>query len=198
MRRLDNYPRPVSDPESLGLPDVADDDYIAFEESRAESPREADGPDPAPLPGRAPMAIDRYGVTPEEGRLGESLEYKLAREDPVEGGAALASPAPSATADRGADDVAGDNVEMGNDEVDRPDRDAGLAEDTPLEADDSPISLYDRPGAIPDAGRPIGRLVEPDEGVHEDRERDMVAWDAGPDGGGPTAEETAIHETSEP
>jgi hypothetical protein len=26
----------------------------------------------------------------------------------------------------------------------------------------------------------------------------MVAWDAGPDGGGPTAEEMAIHEVSEP
>jgi hypothetical protein len=198
MRRLDNYPRPVSDPESLGLPDVADDDYIAFEESRAESPREADGPDPAPLPGRAPMAIDRYGVTPEEGRLGESLEYKLAREEPVEEGAGLASPAASATTNPAADTVRGDNVDLGSDRVDRPDRDAGLAEDPSADADDSPVSVYDRPGAIPDAGRPIGRLVEPDEGVHEDREPDMVAWDAGPDGGGPTAEEMAIHEVPEP
>ncbi|HEV7899357.1 MAG TPA: DUF5709 domain-containing protein [Planosporangium sp.] len=197
MRRLDNYPEPVSDPESLGLPDVADDDHIAFEESRAESPREADGPDPAPLPGRAPMAIDRYGVTPEEARIGESLDYKLAREEPVEAGAGLASPAAGATANPAADNVRGDNVDLGNDEVDRPDEDAGLAEEPPLDADDSPVSLYDRPGAVPDAGRPVGRLVEPDEGVHEDREKDAVAWDAGPDGGGPTAEEMAIHEVLE-
>jgi hypothetical protein len=196
MRRLDNYPQPVSDPESEGLPDVADDDHIAFEESRAESPREADGPDPAPLPGRTPMAIDLYGVTPEEGRLGESLEYKLAREEPLEEGAGLASPAVSAQANQ-VDDLPGDNVELGNDQVDRPDADAGLAEDPSADPDDSPVSIYDRPGAIPDAGRPVGRLVEPDEGVHEDREKDMVAWDAGPDGGGPTAEEMAIHEVLE-
>jgi hypothetical protein len=196
MRRLDNYPEPVSDPESLGLPEVADDDHIAFEESRAESPREADGPDPAPLPGRAPMAVDLYGVTPEEGRLGESLEYKLAREEPLGEGAGLASPAESAQAEL-VDDQRGDNVDLGSDEVDRPDQDAGLAQEPPLDADDSPVSMYDRPGAVPDAGRPIGRLVEPDEGVHEDREKDMVAWDAGPDGGGPTAEEMAIHEVTE-
>ncbi|MGC9665635.1 DUF5709 domain-containing protein [Planosporangium sp. 12N6] len=196
MRRLDNYPEPVSDPESEGLPDVVDDDHIAMEESRAESPREADGPDPAPLPGRAPMAIDRYGVTPEEARIGESLDYKLAREEPPEEGAGLASPTASAQADL-VDNLPGDNVDLDNDEVDRPDPDAGLADDAPLEPDDSPVSLYDRPGAIPDAGRPIGRLVEPDEGAHEDREKDAVAWDAGPDGGGPTAEEMAIHEVPE-
>jgi hypothetical protein len=196
MRRLDNYPEPVSDPESLGLPEVADDDHIAFEESRAESPREADGPDPAPLPGRAPMAIDRYGVTPEEARVGESLDYKLSREEPTEEGAGLASPSGTAQANP-VDDLPGDNVDIGSDQVDRPGPDAGLAEDTPLESDDSPISLYDRPGVIPDAGRPIGRLVEPDEGVHEDRDKEMIAWDAGPDGGGPTAEEMAIHEEPE-
>jgi hypothetical protein len=192
VRLLDNYPEPISDPESLGLPDVADDDHIAFEESRAESPREADGPDPAPLPGRAPMAIDRYGVTPEEGRLGSSLEYKLAREEPIESGGELAPPAnPS---ENPVDGLPGDNVDLANDEVDRPGEEAGLADESPVEPDDSPVSMYDRPGVVPDMIRPIGRLVEPDEGVHEDKIKEAVAWDAGPDGGGPTAEEMAIHQ----
>jgi len=38
-----------------------------------------------------------------------------------------------------------------------------------------------------------GRLVEDDEGFGEDVEADSVAWDAGVDGGGASAEEAAIH-----
>lgn len=195
MPRLDNYPEPVSDPEAEGLPDIADDDHNASDESRADSPREADGPDPVALPGRTPMAVDRYGVTPEEARIGESLDYKLAQEEPLEEGGERASPSATAQSNL-VDNLPGDNVDLGNDAVDLPGEDVGLAEDAPLEPDDSPVSLYDRPGVIPGTRRPVGRLVQPDEGAHEDREKDAVAWDAGPDGGGPTAEEMAIHEIS--
>ena len=38
-----------------------------------------------------------------------------------------------------------------------------------------------------------GRLVAPDEGAHEDTERDVVATDVGIDGAGATAEEAAVH-----
>jgi hypothetical protein len=38
-----------------------------------------------------------------------------------------------------------------------------------------------------------GRLVAPDEGSHEDQEKDSVAWDVGIDGAGATAEEAAMH-----
>jgi hypothetical protein len=38
-----------------------------------------------------------------------------------------------------------------------------------------------------------GRLVAEDEGAHPDDEADLVARDAGIDGGGATAEEAAIH-----
>ena len=38
-----------------------------------------------------------------------------------------------------------------------------------------------------------GRLVEPDEGAHEDAEKDMVASDVGIDGGAASAEEAAMH-----
>jgi hypothetical protein len=42
-----------------------------------------------------------------------------------------------------------------------------------------------------------GRLVSDDEGAHADAEADLVAYDAGTDGGGATAEEAAVHEVDE-
>lgn len=41
--------------------------------------------------------------------------------------------------------------------------------------------------------RRAGRLVEPDEGVRDDVESDMIATDVGIDGAGASAEEAAIH-----
>lgn len=38
-----------------------------------------------------------------------------------------------------------------------------------------------------------GRLVEPDEGAHEDEEKDLVARDVGIDGAAASAEEAAMH-----
>ncbi|MGY0021817.1 DUF5709 domain-containing protein [Streptomyces sp. cg35] len=38
-----------------------------------------------------------------------------------------------------------------------------------------------------------GRLVAPDEGAHEDAEKDMLAEDVGLDGGAASAEEAAVH-----
>lgn len=38
-----------------------------------------------------------------------------------------------------------------------------------------------------------GRLVAPDEGAHEDAEKDMLAEDVGVDGGAASAEEAAVH-----
>ena len=42
-------------------------------------------------------------------------------------------------------------------------------------------------------GERSGRLVAPDEGAHEDSERDALATDVGIDGAGATAEEAAMH-----
>lgn len=42
-----------------------------------------------------------------------------------------------------------------------------------------------------------GRLVAPDEGAHEDTEKDMVASDVGIDGGAASAEEAAMHVVDE-
>ncbi|HEY0700529.1 MAG TPA: hypothetical protein VGD43_22330, partial [Micromonospora sp.] len=78
--RDDDYPTPVSDPEADGLPGTADDDSTANDD--VETGREADGPDPAELPGNrsGTVAVDHFGDTAEEQLDGESLDYKIARE----------------------------------------------------------------------------------------------------------------------
>ncbi|MEU3187870.1 DUF5709 domain-containing protein [Streptomyces sp. NPDC006923] len=43
-----------------------------------------------------------------------------------------------------------------------------------------------------------GRLVAPDEGAHEDREKDMIASDVGIDGAAASAEEAAVHLIPDP
>ena len=187
--RQDDFPHPVSDPEAEGLPDTADDDSTAFDD--VWSPRIADGPDPAPLPADDPQAVGHYGTTPDEGRAGESLDMKVARE---EADLALAeaderpdtTPSPVSVETFDAEPL--DTV------TDRVDPETWLDLSNPVvEAHaESPVSLYDT------GERPIGRLVEPDEGAHEDAEPDLVAWDAGAAGGGPTAEESAMHEELPP
>ena len=42
-----------------------------------------------------------------------------------------------------------------------------------------------------------GRLVQPDEGVRTDAEKDLVATDVGIDGAGASAEEAAVHVVDE-
>ena len=161
MSRPDEYPYPVSDPESEGLPGTADPDSTA--DPGPEDPRVADGPEPAALPADRPQGVDRWGTTAAEAVAGEPLDYKLAREEPEAG--------PGATA-----------------------RDARTAhprdfEEEPIVADpDSAVSAYDE-----QPPPRVGRLVEPDEGGLVDREKDAIARDAGPAGGGPSAEEAAMH-----
>jgi hypothetical protein len=188
--REDNFPELVSDPEADGLPGTADDDSTAYDD--VESPRVADGPDPAPLPGEVPLAVDRFGTTPEDARLGESVDYKLAREVPDE--ESDDDEADGETAARDDEDVTPFDAE-----TDQPDLDAGLFDAaSPVADGDSEVSVYDVPDAVPEVGTPIGRLVEPDEGAHSDDEPDAVAYDAGAAGGGPSAEELAMHEIPEP
>jgi hypothetical protein len=171
----DNFPHPVSEPEATGLPGTADDDTNAWDD--VDSPRVADGPDPGLLPGDrddGPLAVDRYGTTPEEARVGESVEQKLRRE------------VPDTTAPEG---LPGEPLDETTDIVDE---ETALDEQDPVDPHlDSPVSMYDT--GIGGAVARVGRLVEPDEGITADEEKDAVARDAGAAGGGPSAEELAIH-----
>jgi hypothetical protein len=63
-------------------------------------------------------------------------------------------------------------------------------------ADDGIGDLPDGQGEPRDAevgADRAGRLVAPDEGAHEDAEKDMIADDVGIDGGAASAEEAAVH-----
>jgi hypothetical protein len=189
----DKYPHPLSDPEAMGIPAVADDDSSARDE--VETGREADGPDPAAIPldrDDRPEGIDRYGNTPEEQREGESLDDKLTREradpsmrDPGERRDTTPSPIEAEAFD----------PDPLTEDTDRVDDETPLDDTGPVDPRaDSPVSLYDTEAAEGS----VGRLVEPDEGVRQDTEKTSIATDAGPAGGAPTAEEAAIHEVEEP
>ena len=191
--RTDNYPNPVSDPESAGLPGVADDDSTAWDE--VETGREADGPDPAQLPldrDDRPLAVDHFGTTPEEAREGESLDLKLDREvpDPAlqDAGARTDTVASPIAAESFDPDAVGERL-------DTVDQDTALDE-APVEPNlSSPVSMYDT--GIGGGDGTVGRIVEPDQGFGEDTETDAIAYDAGAAGGGASAEELALHEIPE-
>jgi hypothetical protein len=192
--REDEFPHPVSDPEAQGLPGTADDDSSAWDD--VDSPRVADGPEPGILPLEredGPLAIDRFGTTPEEARVGESLDQKLDREvpDPALSGAGPRPdtvPSPIAV-----EEFDPEPIGTGLDAVDDG---TALEDQDPVDPRlDSAVSMYDTGVGAGDGT--VGRLVEPDEGLTADTERDAVATDVGASGGGATAEELAMHQLPE-
>jgi hypothetical protein len=116
----------------------------------------------------------RFGTTGEEQAEGESLDELLAEEEP------------DVTADAGQDEEVDDE----------PADDTGLDENA-TEEDVRRYSLDD--GADPRAGR----LVPEDEVSYDTDDAalaardDLVAYDAGIDSGGATAEEAAVHEVDD-
>ncbi|AUH39831.1 DUF5709 domain-containing protein [Streptomyces sp. CMB-StM0423] len=78
--------------------------------------------------------------------------------------------------------------------------DERLAEEIPdppvLPDDDGLGDAPDTDGELIDdevGDRRAGRLVAPDEGAHDDEEKDMIASDAGINGAAASAEEAAVH-----
>jgi hypothetical protein len=181
--RDNDYPTEVSDPAASGLPETADDDSNAYDS--VESSRWADGPDPAALPGVGPGGSNRYGDTAEEARAGESLDYRLRQEEPDVG---AEDPIPP---DRDPIDETIDSSAQRN-------FDADVWGPSPTSDPHSQISLYDDGQLDGDNPEPVGRLVAPDNGSGFDDEPDSVAYDAGAAGGGATAEELAMHQTTDP
>ncbi|MEV6349854.1 DUF5709 domain-containing protein [Actinoplanes sp. NPDC051851] len=181
--RENDYPTQVTDPESSGLPDTADDDSTAYDE--VDSPRWSDGADPAALAGTGPGGSNRFGDTPGEALRGESLDRRLRQEEPdVDAG----DPVPPR---RDPYDETLDGSEQA-----RFDRD--VWDEGPTSDPDSAVSLYDDGQLDEDDPARIGRLVAPDGGSGLDDEAESIAWDAGAAGGGASAEELAMHETRAP
>jgi|tagenome__1003787_1003787.scaffolds.fasta_scaffold20911652_5 hypothetical protein len=111
-------------------------------------------------------AGQKWGNTPLEEELGETLEQRLPQEVP--------EPDPYAEAGRYDDSTAGDDADDdGMDERIEDEFDAGLVSEVGDER--------------------AGRLVAPDEGVRLDTEKALDAQDVGIDGAGAGAEEAAVH-----
>ena len=174
---------PAPDPEAEGLPGTADPDSFA-------DPRTDNSGDPPLLPGDKPSGIDAFGTTAAEAHQGKPLSQRLLEEEPDisssppdlpdeemgrTGGISQAGEGAAAETFSDPDDVP-----ITPDEVSAPPVEPHL---------DSPVSMYD--AAAPDE---VGRIVAPDEGGLFDREKDEVATDVGPAGGGPAMEEQAMHE----
>jgi len=109
----------------------------------------------------------RFGSTEAEERAGESLDQLLAEEEP---------------------DITLDPAE------EEPDEATGEGEGGDEDAGDEDVD-----GLLLDDGPDprAGRLVAEDEGAHSDEESDLVAYDAGIDGGAASAEEAAVHVTDD-
>lgn len=183
--RNDQYPSPVSDPEAEGLPGTADDDSTA--DDGVDSGRWADGPDPAALPSDVPVAVDRHGTTAQEQLEGDTLSHRLWQEQPD------VQPEPDfddpgALADEAIDEAGARQARL----------DADVYGESPTSDPNSQISLYDDGQLDGVSTAPVGRLVDPDQGIGPDDEPDSVAYDAGTAGGGASAEELAIHEVEPP
>ena len=187
MRDDDDYPTPLSDPESEGLPGTADDDSTARDE--VLTGREADGVEPYALPADRPVAVDHFGNTAQEQLAGESLDYKIAREqlDQLVQDRLAGSADPSLALEADSEQAAA-----------QAQFDADVMNEGPTSDPNSAVSVYDHGNLGDTPGAAIGRLVEPDEGALRDEERDAVGYDAGVSGGGATAEELAVHETPPP
>jgi hypothetical protein len=111
-------------------------------------------------PPERPLGMTRFGTTVAEEEEGESLDQRLAQEEPDPN---LASDLEASSSDDDLDSV----------------------DNTRIEDEDLRYSEVGTDRA--------GRLVDPDEGLGEDLEKDLVGSDVGIDEGAASAEEAAVH-----
>lgn len=170
-----NEHRPQPDPRSRfedeGIPDL---------QEGTPGQQWAQDPQEAPLPGDRPVGLDEYGTTTREMREGEPLDQRLSREVPdVEPRLGVG--------DRDEEQPAGDEqLDSSVDEED-PWTGDGVA-DVLGEGRDAGDLLYNGGEQLP-----AGRLVDPDEGLGEDVDKELIGTDVGPDVGGYSPEERAMY-----
>ena len=125
-------------------------------------------------PPERPLGLDKFGTTLAEERQGETLDQRLAEEEPDP------------------------NMEVDLVEGEPPVH-AGEGGDVPEDIDYGSADLPDNAfeyGVVDDAevgDARAGRLVEPDAGGTGDSEKDLVGYDVGIDGAAASAEEAAVH-----
>jgi hypothetical protein len=137
-----------------------DDDVVDLDQAFGDDDVDQVVYDASYSPPEKPLAMTRYGTTNAEEEAGESLDQRLAQEEPD----------PNLAADLGAS-PSDENVDS--------------VDNTRIEDEDL---RYSEVGE----GR-AGRLVDPDEGLGEDREKDLLGTDVGIDEGAASAEEAAVH-----
>jgi hypothetical protein len=145
------------------------------------------------VPDDRPRHRTDYGNTLSEMREGESLDQHLAEEEPDVLERELGDPVDQIDPPRGElidtdetmDGQAATAADLEDPEVDALVEDEGGETEVPAAEFDE-----EQPRA--------GRLVEPDEGLESDTEKDMIAYDAGISGGAASAEEAAVHIVDEP
>jgi hypothetical protein len=148
------------------------------------------------VPDDRPSHRTDYGDTLSEMREGESLDHRLSEDEPDLLDQELGDPV---------DQILGQRRDTEDDPDVEEDRDARLATEADEDDPDIRASLVEE-GGDTDVPAPefeeeqprAGRLVEPDEGLESDTEKDMIAYDAGISGAGASAEEAAVHLTDEP
>jgi hypothetical protein len=155
--------------------DLEDDGVLDASDTLEGNPGE-DPLDTGVIPADRWSAGMRFGSTAEEEEEGESLDQLLSEEEP------------DITDD---DDPADGITPNGSD----PNRSAPNGSNADGNDSDEDIAEEDLDGLLLDDGPDprAGRLVAEDEGAHPDREADLVARDAGIDGGAASAEEAAVH-----
>jgi hypothetical protein len=191
-----------SDPQD---PVLDFDEESTLEDNEVLDPIDENDPDPDPessiydtswVPEDRPSHRTDYGDTLSEMREGESLDHRLSEDEPDLLDQELGDPV---------DQILGQRRDTEDDPDFEEDRDARLATEADEDDPDIRASLVEEGGDtdVPapefDEQQPrAGRLVEPDEGLESDTEKDMIAYDAGISGAGASAEEAAVHITDEP
>lgn len=148
------------------------------------------------VPDDRPSHRTDYGDTLAEMRQGESLDQRLTEDEPDVLERELGDPV---------DQILGQRSDTEDDPDYEEDRDARLATEAETEQDPTLRASLAEEGGDTDVPAPeyeeqqprAGRLVEPDEGLESDTEKDMIAYDAGISGAGASAEEAAVHLTDE-
>lgn len=152
----------MSNMDSIGTDSSSDEDQQIVDDSLDDDG--LDGAlDKGYSPPDRPFAVNSFGTTAAEMAQGESLEQRLAQEEPD----------PAAAFD---DPLADQNDADGADDPDSQD-----AEDEDFVSDREV------------GDQRAGRLVDPDEGAHTDREARLLGHDVGIDGAAASAEEAAMH-----
>jgi uncharacterized protein DUF5709 len=164
----------MTEPGHIPRHDLEADHLVETPETLRDSDPEAPPLDRGLDADERPAGAERFGTTHAEEAEGQDLDHRVAEEEP------------DVDAHDPIDDVVADHPETFGSRTSQADEPEALGEDVSADDLDVEVAGEDHPAAV-------GRLVEPDEGVREDTEKDEVADDRGQDADDWSAEEAAMH-----